>query len=351
MHEHGFLTAAFVHCEAWTYGGGALIEAGYPAFVAQPPDEKMPTKPLVPQFKLCHYDASSNTLSIPRDIRDKWLTDPVRAIDWRAVLKNFDSVHLPPLDSSDPQPQPEPDAQKVTPTANFMEVFPGEPATIEAFNEKYKKDDIFAEVSEGAVVYVLMKNEGVLYLHAKEATTLSATTPIVLYGAGRWLQDEKAKEFKEDANNMKKGVECILENDQAPLVVETPTDSPQMVDSPVTTLREKLISFEKNGNVDFTLCGFEYSRPPTVQNGTAADMFEIKAVQTLIWRPDKIADRLIKFNNMGSFGNAALFAASPLRLVWRFRHHTAQNAFAPAKPLWFLPSDLKLAKGQCVRLA
>lgn len=43
------------------------------------------------------------------------------------------------------------------------------------------------------------------------------------------------------------------------------------MDGPVKTLREVMQQVETSGMVDFTLAGHEYSRPPAVVQGNAAD--------------------------------------------------------------------------------
>ena len=80
--------------------------------------EKMKAAPELPKLKMCTYDHSSNTLSVPRDIRDRWLTDPVRSLDWKQVLRRFDSCHLADQPVTDGQEQKTQDDQ-ISPVTTF----------------------------------------------------------------------------------------------------------------------------------------------------------------------------------------------------------------------------------------
>lgn len=41
---------------------------------------------------------------------------------------------------------------------------------------------------------------------------------------------------------------------------------------------------------------------------------------------------------------------TPRTQVWRVRLYPSEKVVAAAKPLWFLPADLKLAKDGCQRI-
>ncbi|CAK9084683.1 unnamed protein product, partial [Durusdinium trenchii] len=89
--------------EEWKQGKGQ-IGLMTPKFQAQA-DLCEHAAPRQPQLKMCKMDDAGN-MAIPKEVRDKWLSDPVRNPDWRVRLKNFDSVFSQPLSSGDrPNPQ------------------------------------------------------------------------------------------------------------------------------------------------------------------------------------------------------------------------------------------------------
>ncbi|CAK9032871.1 unnamed protein product, partial [Durusdinium trenchii] len=82
-------------------------------------------------------------LSIPTEIRQRWLSDPMRNPDWRVRLSNFDSVFAPSsAPTNQTPPTPAPNAENVdlaVPSAPPAQVTREAPTglTLEAFKAQY----------------------------------------------------------------------------------------------------------------------------------------------------------------------------------------------------------------------
>ena len=89
-------------------------------------------------------------------------------------------------------------------------------------------------------------------------------------------------------------------------------------DSPVLSLREALQKIEKSGFMEYTLGGHSCTRPPSVTQGKADDMFEIvpENGNPLLWRATAIAHKQLKGVNCASYFTAAALDQSPLECVF-----------------------------------
>jgi hypothetical protein len=89
-------------------------------------------------------------------------------------------------------------------------------------------------------------------------------------------------------------------------------------DSPVLSLREALQKIEKSGFIDYSLGGHACSRPPSVTQGKADDMFEIipENGNPLVWRATAISHKQLKGVNCASHFSADALEKSPLECVF-----------------------------------
>lgn len=71
----------------WKENRGAMQDV-LPRFQENPNAAQIPQPPAVPVFKLCVY--ADGALALPRDVRGTYLSDPVRAPEWRQLLQEFD---------------------------------------------------------------------------------------------------------------------------------------------------------------------------------------------------------------------------------------------------------------------
>ncbi|CAK9097291.1 unnamed protein product [Durusdinium trenchii] len=88
--------------EEWKAGQGLLGQSSQ-KFQASP-DLSTQTKPREPVLKLCTM--TDGHLTMPKDVREKWLSCPVRNPDWRQRLKNFDNVFAPVTNGEAGAPAP-----------------------------------------------------------------------------------------------------------------------------------------------------------------------------------------------------------------------------------------------------
>ena len=88
-------------------------------------------------------------------------------------------------------------------------------------------------------------------------------------------------------------------------------------DSNVMGLREALQQIERTGLVDFKLGGHRCERPPAVQQGRDDDHFELQAdpSSALLWKPNTIAVKNLKFTNVASHFVWSKLQSSNLQLA------------------------------------
>ena len=172
------------------------------------------------------------------DVRSEWLADPVRAVQWRKTLAEFDRCFGSRAESPATVPVPatatgtgsESTGQSATTTTdsgaafNWDDAFSEEPRDAEAFHKAYdgKVKGKFAWSPE--LTGYLIGNEDdsaiiKLFVEASEDIEIPETEPFLTYGAGTWLQDGKAVAYL-DENPEGKAVICEFTSDACKVVLE-----------------------------------------------------------------------------------------------------------------------------------
>eukprot|EP00435_Cladocopium_sp_Y103_P015093 s4572_g3.t1 len=180
------------------------MDKALPRYRPDAPPEEIPSQAVRPELALCQW--VDGKLILPRDIRQQFLCDPIWGGEWRSILSSYDKdwgCHAVQQPTVVDVPQSEPTG----PT--FM---PNEPTTLAALKEKYGDPTAELPIPDTHAVLLVM-NGPMLFVGAKEATTLKPDGPIISHGAGSWLTAEKAVKFETD--NPKKGIPCKFENDGA----------------------------------------------------------------------------------------------------------------------------------------
>ena len=315
------------------------MDKATPRYKSAPAAEEMPSSPTMPELKVCQM--ADGRLTIPRDVRQAFLSDPVWSPDWREQLERFDAdwgVAIPSAVAMVQDPSAG-SSEVAAPTEFWKKYFADEPATFEAL--KTKCSDDFTELAgpDSSTSFVLAPGPA-LFVNAKEAVCMKNTgTPLVCHGAGTWLLGDKAEKFQKDHPG--KGIACAWTSDQVLVVVEDWDSAIGMgfglyfflksfvllatelsleedsVDGPVMTLRQALQGFEAKGVVDYTLGGHHCARPPSVQQGREADCFEVRPdpANALVWKPNNVSARALKAANVASSFSSASLEASPLQKV------------------------------------
>ena len=163
------------------------------------PEDQTPVVATMPDLNLCAL--SGQRLTIPDEVRNQFLSDPIRSCEWKKLLADFDrkcsgegqsQQQVTQLAETSPQPD-QPDGAAA---ASLWETsFPDEPTTKTEFEAKYQAVHSFAISDNLAGVIV----EGPkLFLQALGEVEWPKEEPILFFGAGGWLLDQKATTFMED---------------------------------------------------------------------------------------------------------------------------------------------------------
>lgn len=252
-------------CQAWKNNLGPLA-GGRIKFERDAPTTVDSGGPRAPEMRVCKLD--DRCLSIPRDIRDKWLVDPVRSPQWRDVLRKFDAVFAVSVPVNPEVAEAAVADEVKVEEFDWGKIFP-EAVTTEEELGKLKIETSFQLSVPGAHMNITDKKE--LYVLAtSDEVTLPDNVWIIGYGAGMWLQDEKAKNFLNAPTGVA-WIQCKFTSDQDLIVFEEGSDTTRASDSEPHTLRTRFHTMEAAGNVDIRLGGHTIQRPAAVQQGQVAD--------------------------------------------------------------------------------
>lgn len=260
----------FLPFEAWKNDAGPL-QSNPCKFRGMPTDTAHVPDPVMPSLRVCKAEGSS--IIIPRDVRDKWLTDPIRSPTWRDVLRKFDVVF-----TADEPINPEPEADTSSDAADVVikpeltfdwdSCFSGSPRTEDELSTK--KISHSTPLSIKGAHFNITEDEEV-YILASEDVTIPSSLWLIGYGAGTWLQDDKARAFLLSPGACKTWIQCTFQSDQDVVIFEEDSDSHRPTDSAPHTLRERFHLLERAGHIDLRLGGHKISRPAAVQQGRVSD--------------------------------------------------------------------------------
>ena len=150
------------------------MDKATPRYKSAPAAEEMPSSPAMPELKVCQM--ADGRLTIPRDVRQAFLSDPVWSPDWREQLKQFDAdwgVAIPSAVAMVQGPSAG-SSEVAAPTEFWKKYFADEPATFEAL--KTKCSDDFTELAgpDSSTSFVLAPGPA-LFVNAKEAVCMKNT--------------------------------------------------------------------------------------------------------------------------------------------------------------------------------
>ena len=187
--------------EEWKRGAGEIGKR-LPKFQPEPgPAEQVPEVEQ-PTFSAC--TVVDGHLQIPQEIKNQWITDPIRATEWRKTLQDFDRKWGPHASETPQTPVPSTPATTSAPvedqpdpsTTSWDDIYAGEPKS---------KQDLEAKYGPGAHSFSVNNNvtgiivEGPkLFLVGTAHAELDDQEGILFFGAGTWLLDTKATAFAED---------------------------------------------------------------------------------------------------------------------------------------------------------
>ena len=165
-------------------------------------------------------------LTIPSDVRQKFLGDPLRSAEWKKLLKSFEKLHgsasTPPAAAAPSTPATAPATPAGSPATDaspWKHIFEGEPRTLTDLVAKYGEPSstISAPGSSGFVIKVVEGPK--FFLCAPVAGTFDCNEgPVLSHGAGSWLLDTKAEKMLQDSPD--KAHVAKFESDQHLCILE-----------------------------------------------------------------------------------------------------------------------------------
>lgn len=194
--------------DEWKRGAGQVGKIT-PRYCPQPPRDQQPEDVPEPSLAICKIDG--NKLNLSAETRSLYITDPVRAPEWRQMLKAFDEKW-----QADGNPVQESQAagatvvQSVVPAdpededaplsgsdpSGWEDVFPNEPRTKEEVENKYGAGCHTFPVTNQITGLVVEGPK--LFFIASADTDFDTDQPVLCFGGGTWLLDAKAQTFMED---------------------------------------------------------------------------------------------------------------------------------------------------------
>lgn len=188
--------------EEWKAGHGKA-EYGGVKFVAQP-DAAADDGEAEPTMQLCKIlgEGGEKVLSVPTDVRQKWLADPSHAPEWRCLLRRFDAKHgVAPVPHEGQLAIQAPAAENGAPSpdAGWGTIFADDPKTIAALEQKFPKIAASFTLSEGdGLVCYVVEGPQIFVAAPTNAGSLLGSQVILGHGGGIWLLDAKATKAIQD---------------------------------------------------------------------------------------------------------------------------------------------------------
>ena len=153
-----------------------------------------------PVLQLCVLN--DDVLTLPRDVRMLFLQDPVRSVEWKEILREFDqtysanSASAAAAECANPSGPPEPQF-------DWSSHFAGEPN----FEQSKIKGKYALAGVQNVTCYVVVPADYVepsgdddaegpkyqFWVSASTNTTIPDTVPILTYGPGTWVLDGRAQ--------------------------------------------------------------------------------------------------------------------------------------------------------------
>ncbi|CAK9066119.1 Uncharacterized protein SCF082_LOCUS33720, partial [Durusdinium trenchii] len=204
--------------EEWKRDSGMIKGARY-----VPDSPGLPDTVTPPDLLVCKE--VEGKLTIPSDVRQKFLGDPLRSAEWKKLLKSFEKLHgtasTPPAAApSTPATAPAtPAGSPATDASPWKHIFEGEPRTLTDLVAKYGEPSstISAPGSSGFVIKVVEGPK--FFLCAPVAGTFDCNEgPVLSHGAGSWLLDTKAEKMLQDSPD--KAHVAKFESDQHLCILE-----------------------------------------------------------------------------------------------------------------------------------
>ena len=225
-------------------GNESPLNKGVTKYKPEPEPEALPENPEDPTLRLCSLDGG--VLILPRDVRSQFLTDPVRAPEWRGILQEFDRCYgSASTESAESEVIAAGDAS--APTAEQGLAAMGVAAEFEFPTETtadwHARCDAnvkakFNWCPEISAYLVPKPDQGddemaledfELYVEATAEYTIGKDEPFLTYGAGSWLQDAgKVDAFLENAPPNHRAVNCCFTSDADLVVLEAGKLHPEL---------------------------------------------------------------------------------------------------------------------------
>ena len=221
--------------EMWKAREGPMRDRT-PKYKAELDEDSVPTGPEPPSLKLCSL--VDDCLVLPRDVRSEFLTDAVRAPEWRKVVQEFDRTFATGATPNPVQPvAAAANAGSVSTSAaatsafDWGALFPDEPREPANFHSKYEQSitakcawcpEVQAFIVDTAGENTEEQNrKPMLFLEAKENYEISQSEAFLTYGAGTWLMDSKATQWLNDQDGFPhKACLCEFKSDEALVLLE-----------------------------------------------------------------------------------------------------------------------------------
>ena len=149
-------------------------------------------------------EIQNGQLTVPATVRQQYLSDPVRASEWRKFMAEFDrkwcATSPASVETAGPRvAEGEPDGAGGG-EFTWSQVFSDEPSTKSDLESRYGAAATSFAIADGLHGYVVEGPK--LFLVSTGVVEWDTTTPIISYGAGTWLLEAKAEQFWQDGHDI-----------------------------------------------------------------------------------------------------------------------------------------------------
>ena len=297
----------------------------------------------------------------PHALRNKWLSDPVRSVDWRECINKFDHEMQENIATGD-------DTRPVTPRKTEPEADLGIDWVVGPKNTLLDGQAVHAQFPGPAIgtLFIVTAGEGddpakmYLTVSGSQPMTVGVTTPLMFCGVVEWVKPPKGLSLQQKPSETHI-LTFNVPNDQVTMALEmTHPDKKIPEDAEPATIYQLISEMEGEGIMDTKWWGYNCHRSAGAAHREEDDHYIVTPVgesnsedNALAWscKVKAVRTAALSINNIASYFESRPLLESPnIQLIWRVYFEPNAKQIIPKKPLWFLRTPITLKPEEAIRI-
>lgn len=268
--------------------------------------------PVPPTLHLCTWvtEDGKECLSLPDEIRNKWMEHAVFAEQWRAAIKAFTKATKTLLSSTGGVNEAPPATEVGAATDE------GDWAIASEENIRAQHDiekEIATEFTN--IVYLVSRSKKLFAVSRGGQGTIASDKHVFHHGVGDWTKPPNAEKLLTKETEDKCQTFCISSDGQQCVLEIVPEGGRTSEDTDSTTWGDFLRDLEGHGMGDAKVFGHTYSRPEGAMTSNEADHFMMECTLQnsthWVWKPRNVDIAKATLSNVANIFPIAQLEESP----------------------------------------